>query len=91
MLFVPPLAIGRVPVTPVVKGNPVALLKVPDDGVPRAPPLTTTAPAVPTFTPNAVVTPVPVVIVDGATPAPPPTTKELAVKALELANAPVAE
>jgi hypothetical protein len=26
--FVPPLAIGKVPVTPVVKGNPVAFVKV---------------------------------------------------------------
>jgi len=33
---VPPLATGRVPVTPVVKGNPVALVSTPDTGVPRA-------------------------------------------------------
>jgi hypothetical protein len=33
---VPPLATGKVPVTPVVKGNPVAFVKVADDGVPRA-------------------------------------------------------
>ena len=33
--FVPPLAIGRVPVTPVVKGSPVALVRVTADGVPR--------------------------------------------------------
>ena len=33
---VPPLATGRVPVTPVVKGSPVALVNVPDEGVPRA-------------------------------------------------------
>jgi hypothetical protein len=32
---VPPLATGRVPVTPVVKGNPVALVNTPDVGVPR--------------------------------------------------------
>ena len=32
---VPPLAIGRVPVTPVVKGRPVALVNVTDVGVPR--------------------------------------------------------
>jgi hypothetical protein len=38
---VPPLAIGSVPVTPVVKGRPVALVKVPLDGVPNAPPGTT--------------------------------------------------
>ena len=32
---VPPFAIGSVPVTPVVKGNPVALVKVTEDGVPK--------------------------------------------------------
>lgn len=32
---VPPLATGRVPVTPVVKGRPVQLVKVPDEGVPN--------------------------------------------------------
>ena len=34
---VPPLATGSVPVTPVVRGKPVALVKVPLDGVPKAP------------------------------------------------------
>jgi len=34
--FVPPFAIGRVPVTPVVKGKPVALVRTIDEGVPRA-------------------------------------------------------
>lgn len=33
---VPPLATGSVPVTPVVKGKPVALVKTPDAGVPSA-------------------------------------------------------
>ena len=33
--FVPPLAVGSVPVTPVVKGNPVALVNVALVGVPR--------------------------------------------------------
>ena len=32
---VPPLATGSVPVTPVVKGKPVALVNVPDVGVPK--------------------------------------------------------
>lgn len=32
---VPPLATGKVPVTPVVKGNPVQLVKVPEEGVPK--------------------------------------------------------
>ena len=33
---VPPLAIGNVPVTPVVRGNPVTLVITPDAGVPNA-------------------------------------------------------
>ncbi len=33
--LVPPLAIGKVPVTPVVNGKPVALVKVNDVGVPK--------------------------------------------------------
>jgi hypothetical protein len=33
---VPPLATGRVPVTPVVKGSPVAFVITPDAGVPKA-------------------------------------------------------
>ena len=32
---VPPFASGKVPVTPVVKGNPVALVKVPEAGMPK--------------------------------------------------------
>ena len=32
---VPPLATGRVPVTPVVSGSPVALVSVAAEGVPR--------------------------------------------------------
>jgi hypothetical protein len=31
----PPLAIGKIPVTPVVKGKPVVLVKTPEVGVPR--------------------------------------------------------
>jgi hypothetical protein len=42
---VPPLATGNVPVTPVVKGKPVKLVAVPEDGVPKAPPLTKYEPA----------------------------------------------
>jgi hypothetical protein len=33
---VPPLATGSKPVTPVLRGNPVAFVKVPLDGVPKA-------------------------------------------------------
>ena len=33
---VPPLATGRVPVTPVVRGSPVALVKIAAVGVPSA-------------------------------------------------------
>jgi hypothetical protein len=39
--FVPPLATGKTPVTPEVRGNPVAFVRVPDKGVPSAPPETT--------------------------------------------------
>ena len=42
-----------------VVGSPVALVKVPDDGVPSAPPLMTGDPAVPTLVASAVATPVP--------------------------------
>jgi hypothetical protein len=56
---VPPFATGKVPVTPVVSGSPVALVRTPEDGVPNAPPFTTNAPDVPTFTLNAVATLVP--------------------------------
>ena len=59
VLPVPPLATGRVPVTPVVSGNPVALVSVPEAGVPKAPPFNTGAPAEPTLTAKAVATPVP--------------------------------
>jgi predicted metalloprotease with PDZ domain len=50
---------GKVPVTPVVKGKPVTLVSVPLEGVPSAPPLTTNAPDDPTFTARAVATLVP--------------------------------
>lgn len=86
---VPPLAAERVPVTPVVNGRPVALVSVPEDGVPRAPPLTTNAPAVPVLTPKAVTTPVPVVIVAGAAPVPPPIINAFSVKRAEDAHAEV--
>lgn len=33
---VPPFATGKVPVTPVVKGRPVALVNTPEEGVPKA-------------------------------------------------------
>ena len=56
---VPPLPTGKVPVTPVDKGKPVALVNVPLEGVPKAPPFTTGAPADPTATAKAVATPVP--------------------------------
>ena len=79
------------PLMPVDTGKPVALVNVPEDGVPNAPPLTTNAPADPVLTPNAVTTPVPVVMVLGATPAPPPITRALAAKALDDASVPVAE
>jgi len=42
---VPPLATGSVPVTPVVNGSPVALVRVADEGVPKAPPVKYNDPA----------------------------------------------
>ena len=79
----------RVAALPVVfwfsVGN-VQLAKLPDVGVPSAPPFTTTAPAEPVFTPSAVTTPVPVVVVAGAAPAPPPITKALAARAADVAQ-----
>ena len=83
---VPPLADGRIPVTPVVRGNPVAFVKVPADGVPSAPPLTTNAPADPVLIASAVNTPVPVVVVAGAAPAPPPMTIAFAARAADVAH-----
>ena len=62
--FVPPLAIGNTPVTPVVKGSPVALVSVPLDGVPKAPLKVTKAPLEPIATPNVVATPVPRPVTD---------------------------
>jgi len=69
---VPPLAAGKVPVTPVVKGRPVQLVKVPDVGVPNAgvtrvgevlntllpEPVLVVTPVPPLETPNVPVTPV---------------------------------
>ena len=66
---------------------PVKLVIVPLDGVPKAPPLTTNAPAVPVLTPSAVTTPVPVAVVAGVAPAPPPSTNEPAASAAEDAQA----
>jgi hypothetical protein len=75
------------PDTPVETGRPVAFVKMPLEGVPSAPPLTTKAPALPVLTPSAATTPVPVAIELGAEPAPPPTTMELAASAAEEAHA----
>ena len=44
------------------------------------------APEEPVFTPSAVTTPVPVVTVLGAAPAPPPTTKAFEAKAADVAQ-----
>lgn len=48
--------------------------------------LVVNAPAEPTATPKAVTTPVPVVVVAGAAPAPPPITKAFAAKAADVAQ-----
>jgi hypothetical protein len=57
---VPPLATGRVPVTPVVNGRPVQLVNVPDEGVPNTG-VTSVGEVASTFAPDPVdeVTPVP--------------------------------
>ena len=52
------------PETPVEIGNPVAYVNVPELGVPRTPPFTTKAPAVPTLTPKAVETLVPKPVIE---------------------------
>jgi hypothetical protein len=62
--FVPPFAIGKVPVTPDVNGKPVAFVSVPLDGVPRAPLKSTKAPADPVLTASAVATPVPKPVIE---------------------------
>ena len=65
MEFVPPFAIGSVPVTPVVSGNPVALVSTAAEGVPSAGVTSvglvarTIPPEPVTFCPSAVCTPVP--------------------------------
>src|ERR1700680_3806583 len=78
-------------------GKPVRFVAVPDDGVPKAPLLTRTDPAVPTLTPRAVRTPVPAPVspveigspvadvsvpLDGVPSAPPFTTKAPALPTL---------
>jgi hypothetical protein len=56
---VPPFPTGKVPVTPLARGSPVALVRVPLEGVPSAPPFVTNAPTEPTLVPSAVETLVP--------------------------------
>ena len=51
-----------------------------------APPCVAKAPEEPVFTPRAVTTPVPVVTVAGAAPAPPPIIKEFAASAADVAH-----
>jgi hypothetical protein len=65
---------------------PLKFVAVMDEGVPPAPLNNTGAPADPILTPNALKIPVPVVTVPGANPAPPPTTKELAANAADVAQ-----
>ena len=68
------------PETPVDIGRPVAFVRVPDDGVPSAPPLVTKAPADPTLTPRAVTTPVPGTVIESAPVLPEVVTKPLLVR-----------
>ena len=87
-LVTPPVRSALVVTLPAVRPDavPVAFVKIPDAGVPRAPPLTTNAPAVPVSIPKAVTTPTPVVVVAGAAPAPPPRTKAFAASAADVAQ-----
>jgi hypothetical protein len=62
--FVPPLATGNVPVTPVVNGNPVKFVATPDAGVPSAGVTSVGEVASTTF-------PLPVVAVTASAPVPP--------------------
>ncbi len=68
------------PLNPVETGKPVAFASEPLEGIPRAPPFTTNAPTEPMLTPSAVKTPVPVTVVLGAVPVPPPIINALAAK-----------
>ena len=65
----PPLAIGRAPVTPVVKGKPVALVKVTEVGVPKMG-VTSVGLVAKTLSPEPVdvVTPVPPDVTGSAVP-----------------------
>lgn len=58
------------PLIPVETGSPVALVRVAELGVPKAPPLTTNAPAEPTLTAKAVATLVPKPLMPVATGSP---------------------
>jgi hypothetical protein len=69
-----------------IEAVPVRFVTVPLDGVPSPLPITTNEPAVPVFTASAVTTPVPVVVVAGVTPAPPPRTIAPAARAAEDAH-----
>jgi len=57
---VPPLATGRIPVTPVVRGSPVPFVSTIAEGVPKSPPVTISVPVVS----GKVTTGVPVVAAD---------------------------
>jgi hypothetical protein len=77
----PPLAMGKVPVTPVVKGRPVAFVRTAAEGVPRAGVVKAgelvraILPEPDTFCPNAVATPVPNEVI----PVPPRDTGKVPV------------
>jgi hypothetical protein len=74
------------PDMPVATGNPVILVAVPLEGVPRTPFWRTIAPVDPVLTPRAVITPDPVVVEAGADPAPPPITRAPEARAAEVAH-----
>jgi hypothetical protein len=84
--LVPPLATGNVPVTPVVRGNPVQFVNVPDVGVPNTgvtkvgDVLSTTEPE-----PVDVVTPVPPLVTPSV-----PVTPVVSGKPVQLVSVPLA-
>jgi len=82
--FVPPFAIGKTPVTPVVKGNPVRLVATPLDGVPIAG-VTSVGDVALTGAPDPVA-----VVQTGKADPPPPTSISVVAPAASVWCAPVA-
>lgn len=80
----PPFAMGSTPVTPVVRGKPVALVSTPADGVPRFG-VTSVGEVARTGAPDPVA-----VVQTGKADAPPPTSISVVAPAASVWCAPVA-